>query len=276
MPGETVENGPKGARLPSVTGAQPTAPSDTRSGAHLAHSRWYERERRTAAVLQQVLLPPPLPAVPGVRMAARYLPGSEDLEMGGDWYDAVPVASGGVGLVIGNVMGRGVRAAALMGQLRAAVRAYARLDLSPARTLALLDELVLDLGDSSLVTTAYVVLDVRERTVTYARAGHVPPLLLAPSGELTWLDAVSSPPLGTSLLHEQATIHVPEGAVVALFTDGLVQDRQTDLDKGLDAFASAMRSGPSDADELAGHVLRTLGRDAGSADDVALLLARIG
>lgn len=240
----------------------------------VAHAQRYDRERGIAAALQNALLPARLADVPGVALAARYVPGTVGLAVGGDWYDVFALPGGRAGVVIGDVMGRGVPAAALMGQLRAATRAYARLDLPPAVTLDLLDGLVEELGEGAIVTAAYVVVDPVRRSLTYARAGHLPPLLAVPGG-WRWLCGAAAPPLGTGATHDDVTEGLPRGSLLALCTDGLVEDRGTDLDDGLRAFADAVTDGPAEPEALADHVLATLGRNGECDDDVALLVARI-
>ncbi len=241
----------------------------------VAHAQRLDRERSNAEILQRALLPADLPPVPGLEVAVRYIPGTHDLEVGGDWYDVIPHAAGGVGLVIGDVMGRGIRAAAVMGQVRAALRAYARLDLPPARTLALLDELVRDLDDTAIVTALYAVLDPAARTMTYARAGHPPPVVVAPSGCGRTLEGPVSPPLGTGGAQEDTTVSLPAGALLALYTDGLVEDRCNDIDTGLEALVQALAAGPAALEQLADHALDRLGRGEGHDDDIALLLVRL-
>jgi anti-sigma regulatory factor (Ser/Thr protein kinase) len=208
-------------------------------------------------------------------VATYYRAGVEGTQVGGDWYDVIELGADRTALVMGDVMGRGVRAAAVMGQLRAAVRAYARLDLAPADVLEFLDGVVRDLGDDQIVTCVYAVHDPGERSLVYANAGHLPPLLLMPGEPPQRLTGGAGPPLGAgpvTLAEEQVTLST--GALLALYTDGLVEHRDQEIDQGIDLLdAELRRVTGSLADVPDALVARLL--PGGPADDIAILLARI-
>ncbi|MFP5219188.1 MAG: SpoIIE family protein phosphatase [Actinomycetes bacterium] len=237
-----------------------------------------EAQRDTALTLQRSLLPDALPASEELEVAARYAAGGAETEVGGDWYDVIPLGAGRMALVIGDVMGRGVRAAAVMGQLRTTVRTCARLDLRPVEVLEVLDGLVADLPGSSfdvhIATCGYAVFDPHARELELASAGHLPPVVRTAAGEVHRLDVDVSAPLGVGDAPRQSRVRLEPGTVLALYTDGLVEMRGSDLDAGLDALCRAVAGGPADLEELADSVLTRL--DAGGADDdVALLLVRV-
>jgi GAF domain-containing protein len=246
-----------------------------RAAVALAHARRYEHEHSTAETLQRSLLPR-LSDLVGLEVCASYVPGSDTLAVGGDFYDVLDLGAGRTGLVVGDVMGHGVAAAAAMGQVRAALRAYARLGMSPVEVLAALDGLVADLPDGMLVTCLYGVYDIPAGELRLASAGHLSPLLRLPSGEVVPLLAPPSPPLGTGRKAFTETVHpVPAGAVLALFSDGLVEDRGRDLDTGLVELTVALSGHAGGPLERAGAaVLHALDRADGPEDDVALLLVR--
>lgn len=198
------------------------------------------REHRIAEQLQASLLPTQDFAPDGLDVGTYYRAGVAGTQVGGDWYDVIELGSGRTALVVGDVMGRGVRAAAVMGQLRSATRAYARLDLPPADVLGLLDGAVRELGDDHIVTCVYAVFDPFDGTLTYANSGHVPPLVVGPDGarRLTTV----SPPLGTSAgFPTEAEVHLPPGTSLTLYTDGLVERRSDPLDAGIDALVAALQ-----------------------------------
>ncbi|MGN6242745.1 MAG: SpoIIE family protein phosphatase [Motilibacteraceae bacterium] len=247
-----------------------------RAGLAMDNARLYTRERATALALQRHLLPPDEQRVQEVEVASRYLPGVSTTEVGGDWFDVIPLAGGRVALVVGDVMGRGVRAAAAMGQLRTAVRTLAVLDLMPEDVVAHLDDLAQSLAQVQLATCIYAVYDPVTRELRWASAGHLPPVLVPPDGPATLLPIPSGAPLGVGgVAFESACVQVPDGTRVVLYTDGLVESRGLDLDHGLDALREALDTAPDDLDALCDDVLTRLGRDAAHDDDVALLAARL-
>ena len=157
-----------------------------------------EREHRIAVTLQRSLLPERVPEIPGVLLAARYVPATADAEVGGDWYDVVPLPDGRVGVGIGDVAGHGLRAASAMGQLRMALRAYAVEESSPAAVVGRLRQLVALLAHTEMATLLYLVFDPETVSVTFANAGHPPPLLIGDDGSAAFLESVPAPPLGTA------------------------------------------------------------------------------
>nr|WP_218566091.1 SpoIIE family protein phosphatase [Vallicoccus soli] len=235
------------------------------------------RERSIADELQRSLLPEVPPRAEALRVAAYYRAGTEGTQVGGDWFDVIELGAGRTGLVLGDVMGRGVRAAAVMGQLRSAVRAFARLDLPPADVLEHLDGVVRDLGDDQIVTCLYAVHDPYDRVLTWANAGHLPPLVRDPDGGVRRLADAEGPPLGTGVgaLAERSTTLEP-GALLALYTDGLVERRDSDIDTGVGALAAAL-AGPGAArlaPDLPGRLVDAL-VPGEPDDDVAVLLAQV-
>ena len=241
----------------------------------LATAALHEQQSTVALALQRAMLPS---AVAGssdlLHVAARYVPGSEDVEVGGDWYDVVPLGAGRTALVIGDVMGRGVHAAAVMGQLRAAVRAYAQLDLPPERVLDLLDRLVEHVSEArdvgQIVTCMYAVHDSGDATLTLASAGH-PPALLLDGGSCDTVQVPVGAPLGSGVSgHRSVTIPFRPGAGLLLYTDGLVERRDTDIDVGIARLVDAVRATGSDDLERLADVAMTV-RQGPQDDDVALL-----
>jgi hypothetical protein len=209
-------------------------------------------------------------------MAHRYLPGSHETEVGGDWFDVLPLSCGRVAFVIGDVMGRGLRAAAAMGQLRTAVRTLAVLDLMPDELLAQLDHLAMGIAQVQLATCVYAVFDPVTRELCFATAGHPPPLLRDPDGTARFLPSPSGAPLGVGgVPFEAAPESVQDGSRLLLYTDGLIESRGADLDDGLAALAAAFVGGPTGLDPLCDHILGVLGRADGHDDDVAMLVAEL-
>jgi PAS domain S-box-containing protein len=246
-----------------------------RAALAIERARLFEREHRIAQQLQRSLLPERLPSVPGLRLAARYLPGGAGTEVGGDWYDALALPGGRLALVMGDVAGRGVAAAATMGQLRSALRAYALADPDPGEVLAQLNRFQLLLGMDSMATVVLIVLDPAEGTVRYANAGHPPPIVIHPDGDPLYLDGARSAPLGAL---DDATFPVAEatlapGSTVVLYTDGLVERRGQSLEEGFERLKAALTSGDLEPEELCDAILGgTLGA-ATSSDDVTFVVA---
>jgi serine phosphatase RsbU (regulator of sigma subunit)/anti-sigma regulatory factor (Ser/Thr protein kinase) len=247
-----------------------------RAALALDNVRLYDEARATAVELQRSLLPANRPNITGVEMAHRYLPGSRDTEVGGDWFDVLPLSCGRVAFVIGDVMGRGLRAAAAMGQLRTAVRTLAVLDLMPDELLAQLDHLAMGTAQVQLATCVYAVFDPVTRELCFATAGHPPPLLRDPDGTARFLPSPSGAPLGVGgVPFEAAPESVQDGSRLLLYTDGLIESRGADLDDGLAALAAAFVAAPTELEGLCDHVLDVLGRAQGHDDDVAMLVAEL-
>lgn len=236
----------------------------------------FERERESALTLQRSLLPRVLPDLPGLAFGHRYLPGTVGSAVGGDWYDVLPLSGGLVGLAIGDVMGRGLEAAAVMGQLRAALRAYAMVDQRPAAVLSLLDAAVSSLEQSAITTCLYAVLDPVSRRVRIASAGHLPPLLVHAEGGGEYLELEPGPPLGVAWEPPaELELVLPEGAALVLFTDGLVEDRHQPVEDGMLRLRNATGAAQGlTPDELCTALLVAAGRDGLLDDDCALLAVR--
>ncbi len=232
------------------------------------------RERGVAETLQHSLLPDRLPDLPGLRLAARYVPGSVGTQVGGDWYDVVLLPGGRVGLVMGDVVGHDLEAASSMGQLRNALRALAAEGAEPADVLQQLSRLCLSQGLGGIATVLYAVLDPVAGTVEIASAGHYPPLLLAPDG-CRYLEAPAFPPVGAvrEVRYASTGYALPAGSRLLLYTDGLVERRGAPVDDGLaQLLAVCADPSPDDLEALCDRVLAELLRDAAPDDDVALLL----
>lgn len=199
------------------------------------------RQRETAVTLQRSLLPQELEEPDDLRVAATYQPGGTEAAVGGDWYDVITLGGGRTALVIGDVMGRGVRAAAVMGQLRTAVRAYARLDLPPHEVLQLLDGLATEIDANQIATCAYAVHDPNEGRLVYASAGHLPILVRDENGIVIRADEPTGPPLGTGgWMHASGSVPLGPGSTAVLYTDGLVERRDEDLDEGIASLERAL------------------------------------
>lgn len=239
----------------------------------LDNAALYRRERQTALQLQQALLPVDPATNPHVTLAHRYRPGTEGLQVGGDWYDVIALDDDRVALVIGDVMGRGIRAAATMGQLRTSIRAFATLDLSPPALLARLNQIVVDLPDDQIATCLYAVYDTARCLLTYASAGHLPPVLVKPDGETVVLPSEQGPPLGIPFSEfGQHELSVPAGSALALFTDGLVENRLRPADEGIAAMRELLHLADTGPEQICDRLLDGL---AGPyvEDDIALLYA---
>ncbi len=242
----------------------------------LDRARHFDSERSIAETLQRSVLPVTLPRVAGVQIAARYLPGTQGLDIGGDWFDAVELRDGRLGLVVGDVVGKGVHAAANMGQLRNALRAISVERLKPPSALARLDRLASDGLDSTFATVIYAVFDAAAGVLRHSSAGHPPPVVAFPDGRVELLEGGRGLPLGTGLgaKYRQSVVEMPAGSILVLYTDGLVERRGDSIDDGIDALVAAMREGPHDAEQMLEHVLGELVEGAERADDIAILAAR--
>ncbi|WP_329561490.1 SpoIIE family protein phosphatase [Kitasatospora sp. NBC_01266] len=246
------------------------------------NARRYTREHAMAVTLQRSLLPHGLPEQNALDVAYRYLPAQADVS--GDWFDVIPLPGARVALVVGDVVGHGLHAAATMGRLRTAVLNFSGLDLPPDELLGHLDELVNQLdqdqtagADSDVVTGAsclYAIYDPVSRLCTMARAGHPPPALVHPDGTVEYPEVPAGPPLGLGgLPFSAAELRLPAGSTLVLYTDGLVEDRERDIDEGLDRLAGALRQAGRAPEETCEAVLAAL-LPARPVDDVALLVAR--
>lgn len=262
----------------------------------LDNARLYARERRDALMLQRSLLPQSLPRPHGVHLSYRYVPSSGGPEVGGDWFDVLPLPGGRVAFVVGDVTGHGLRAAATMGRLRTAVRTLAALGLSPAELLRRVNELSPDLAsgpDEPLMATClYAVFDPAVRSCCFSQAGHMPPVLLGQEADTgLWsaqpLHMPPGVPLGVGdAAFEERTLTVPEGTVLVLYTDGLIEFRGEDITDGLDRLCDLLaRTAASEGTSLENLCDRTISgmghpRSAvglsGPDDDIALLTVQLG
>jgi GAF domain-containing protein len=200
----------------------------------LERARLYDREHTRAQELQRGLLPRTLPSLPAVSAAARYLPVAKGAEVGGDWYDLIPLSADRVAMVIGDVMGHGITEAATMGQLRTAVRTLADLEMAPDEVLSHLNDLVSDLGDDCYATCLYAVFDPVTRICSFSLAGHPPPVIVHPDGTIHCPEPAADPPLGAAEppfgTHE---LHLPDESLLVFCTDGLVESATRGIDQGL-------------------------------------------
>ncbi|MGW1002640.1 SpoIIE family protein phosphatase [Streptomyces sp. NPDC002520] len=253
-----------------------------RAAVSIDNARRYTREHSMAVTLQRSLLPRTLPEQDALDIAYRYLPAQAGV--GGDWFDVLPLSGARVALVVGDVVGHGLHAAATMGRLRTAVHNFSSLDLAPDELLSLLDELVgrIDQDETPAdgaaavtgATCLYAVYDPVSRHCTVARAGHPPPALVYPDGRVEFPDVPAGPPLGLGgLPFETVDLELPEGSRLVLYTDGLVEDRDRDIDEGLELLRDALgRARDASPEDTCRTVLDRL--PARPSDDVALLVAR--
>jgi PAS domain S-box-containing protein len=252
-----------------------------RAAVCIDNARRYTRERRTSLALQSSLLPQRLPPQAAVDIASRYLPASARAGVGGDWFDVIPLSGARVALVVGDVVGHGIQASATMGRLRTAVRTLADVDLPPDELLTHLDDLVIHWtaeadtsADDIGATCLYAVYDPVSQRCSLARAGHPVPALTTPDGAVAFLDVPASPPLGLGGLPFEATeIALPEGSLLALYTDGLIEAGGRDIDEGLDTLREVLARPAPSLESTCDTVLQALLPD-GPVDDVALLMAR--
>jgi PAS domain S-box-containing protein len=242
----------------------------------LERARLYERERATAAALQRSLLPDRLPDAPGVELAARFVPGAADAEVGGDWYDAFSVPDGRLVLVVGDVMGKGVVAAAGMGRLRAALRALALLDPLPESVLTGLDRVFTATEDvDQIATLVYLLIDPRTRRAAVAAAGHLPLVLVRAGQDPELVDAGSgSTPLGWPEVRHQRTLELGPGDLLLGVTDGVVERRGYDLDDGLAQLVDVVGSTQAGLTQLVERVAATMLEYTQGRDDATLLAVR--
>ncbi|GAC1324971.1 MAG: hypothetical protein NVSMB25_23000 [Thermoleophilaceae bacterium] len=247
-----------------------------RAALAIEHARLYARELGIVETLQRSLLPERLPKVPGLVTAARYMPGGTGADVGGDWYDAIALDGGRLGLAMGDVVGHGIGAAALMGQLRNALRAYAFDGNSPSAVVEKLDRLMQNLEAGRMATLLYMVIEPDLGSVSFASAGHLPPLVLAPDGKATYLEGGRTLPLGVmpSADYPEASAAIDPGSTLVLYTDGLVEERGVSIDVGLEALKGAVSAGPEEPAELCDHIVRTLLANRAATDDIAVLALR--
>jgi PAS domain S-box-containing protein len=235
----------------------------------------YQREHKIAETLQRSLLPERLPQIEGIELAARYLPGARGAAIGGDWYDVLERPDGRVALVVGDVVGHGLRAAATMGQLRNAFRAYGLVESSPSEVVARINRLVMSGVEDVMATVLYLVLDRETGELSFSAAGHPPPLVLAPDGP-RFLEGGRSVPIGAAdpAVFREVSAVLPPGSSLLLYTDGLVERRDEPLDQRLDKLAAVAGGAEEDLDRLCERVIDAVLGDGDPGDDVALLAVR--
>jgi PAS domain S-box-containing protein len=259
-----------------IVGVEST--DDVRRRAALAEQ--LEHQRATAETLQRALLPERLPERPGIEFAARYVPAGGDLLVGGDWYDVLELSGGRIAVAVGDVAGKGVPAAAVMGQVRAAVRAYAlESDGGPRGVLERIARVFLAHEPAQTTTLTYAEIDAAERTMRLSSAGHLPLLLIAPGGEPELVWEGRTVPLGVDDPEiDEATLGpLAPGTTLVLFTDGLVEMRTEPIDAGFERLTAAATGGDRvDLETLCERLLAVAGDPAGRRDDLALLAVRLG
>jgi len=243
-----------------------------RAGMAIDNSMRFDREHQAALTLQRSLLPDSLPQLEGLEFAAEYAPAAAGLEVGGDWYDVVAVGGARATMTIGDIAGRGVKAAAVMGRVAATLRAYVLDGATPEQALARLNDVMRSGAAPEMATLFHLELDANTGAVRYVRAGHPPGLLRHPDGRVQRLDGEGTPPLGLfddlAIRHEEATL--PPGGVLFLYTDGLIERRDTNFDRALERLCAALADAPRSASQCVRRIADQFG--AGSiSDDVALL-----
>ncbi len=243
----------------------------------LDRARRYETERDIAETLQRSVLPETLPSMEGLRVAAVYLPGSTAVDVGGDWFDTLTLADGRMGFVVGDVVGKGVEAAATMAQLRNGMRALCLDERTPGETVTKLNLLLASYTDVPFATLGYVTLDPRSLDATVTSAGHPPPLVVEPDGEIRYLEGGGGLPLGADPEASYTEWHTTfqPGSIVVLYTDGLVERPGRSIDEGLDLLAAAAAAAPQDPNAFVNAVVEELLGKGARGDDVALLVIRL-
>ncbi|WP_328885247.1 SpoIIE family protein phosphatase [Streptomyces sp. NBC_00316] len=258
-----------------------------RAAVCIDNARRYTRESTASLTLQRRLLPSGLPELHAVEVAAHYRPAGEESDVGGDWFDVIPLSGARVALVVGDVPGHGIHASATMGRLRTAVSTLADLDVPPDELLQHLDDLVVRLAEDDTpagsaptggtvtgTTCLYAVYDPVERRCTLASAGHYPPAVADPDGTVEFPRLAAGPPLGLGGLPFEATeLDLADGTVLALYTNGLLQARDPDIDVGLDALRRTLSHPDRPLEHICDQVATTL-LPSRPPDDVALLIAR--
>ncbi|MFI7008323.1 SpoIIE family protein phosphatase [Streptomyces sp. NPDC050145] len=244
----------------------------------LQRAMLYEQEKDLAQGLQQAMLPRSIPNVPGADLAVRYRSASLGRDIGGDWYDVIPLPGGRVGAVIGDVQGHDTHAAAVMGQLRIVLRAYAAEGHTPATVMARASVFLHELDTERFATCLYAEADLSTGVVQFVRAGHLDPLLRLTDGTCRRLPVDGGLPLGLSAMfgrleYPVTTVDLDPGQTLLLCTDGLVEEPGIDLDDGMRTLTDLVRSGPADIDQLADRLCTSVD-ERGGEDDVALLLLR--
>jgi len=248
-----------------------------RAAMALDNARLYEHEHDVSETLQRSLLPEAFPEFPGLRFAARYVPGGPGVDVGGDWYDVLNLPGDRVGLAMGDVAGRGLRAASVMGQLRTTVRVCTSGEASPGDALGQIDRLFQRLEPGEMATLVLLSADPATGSVTYSAAAHPPPLVVSPEGEVRYLEGGRGLPLGVAPAprFEEARSRLPAGSMLLLYTDGLVERPGENIDESMDRLSAAAATAPADAALLVNHICDEMLGDAARPDDVAMLAVHL-
>ncbi|MEU8677631.1 SpoIIE family protein phosphatase [Streptomyces sp. NPDC048560] len=245
-----------------------------RAAVCIDNARWYQAQRDTALTLQRSLLPHPPPCLYGLEVAARYQPAGAAIEVGGDWYDVLSLTDDRTALVVGDVMGSGINAASTMGRLRTATQTLAGLDLPPADVLRNLDRITAGL-DPYIATCIYALYDPHTAQCQISTAGHLPPVRIRPGHRPELLDLPTGAPLGVGGVPFRTTsVDLDPGDQLLLYTDGLVETRDQDIDARLDMLVALLDGPQRNIEGTCDHLLAAL-RQPSNHDDVALLIARI-
>ena len=238
-----------------------------------------DRERTTSLTLQRAMLPASIPEEARERVAARYLPASSSLSVGGDWYDVAALPDGRLAVAVGDVVGQGLQAAAVMGQLRSALSAVTVADVGPANALRVLDRFARQIEQATATTAVKVVLDLQLHTATYSSAGHLPPLLQHNDGRIEALDQALGPPLAATAEADprpQAAVHFSPGSKLVLYTDGLIERRSEDITQGLARLVACLAAHPGLGPEALIDTIVTAVLEPQSApDDTAVLIIEL-
>ncbi len=239
----------------------------------LDNARLFAAQRATAITLQRSLLPQAVAVPEGLEIGHEYLAGGQGVDVGGDWYDVIPISGGRTAFVIGDVMGKGVQAAAVMGQLRTAIRAYTVSDMPPGALMTQLNRLVVDLADDLIATCVYAVLDQTDGSLVVASSGHMPPALVHPDGTAKLSTTVLGPPLGIEgAVHTEQRLDFPVGGRLLLYTDGLVEHRERDLTDGLASLVDRLGATTGPSAVVCKDLIAALLEDREQDDDITLLL----
>ncbi|MBC3840809.1 SpoIIE family protein phosphatase [Streptacidiphilus sp. 4-A2] len=238
------------------------------------NARLYRREHETALILQRSLLPRLTSPTPGVEIAHRYLPSSVTSEVGGDWFDVVPLSGDRLALIVGDVMGHGIRAAATMGQLRTVARTLATLDMTSDQVLTQLDRTASDIGEGQFATCVCAVYDPADQSCTIASAGHLPPVLVTPEDTPGWSSCPRESRWGIGGGEYQSVkITFPQDSTLVLYTDGLIERRGQDIDEGMALLCKTLSGPGRDLEEICDAVLAAL-ETQDAEDDIAVIMAR--
>ena len=247
------------------------------TGTRLEALQLFEREHRLAATLQGSIIPDRLPEIPGLLLAAHYSPGNPEAEVGGDWYDALALPGGSLAIAAGDVVGRGIHAAAIMGQLRNAFRAFLLEGYTPADALGRLNGLVNTLGDAYFCTVAGVLIDPARGFARVASAGHTPPLIVTADGTVRFQELVPSIAIGAveEVVYSDTALMLHPGDTLLLYTDGLIERRRRSLDAGLKQLVDAAGASGGDPTILVEHVVRKMMEAGEGEDDVAAIAVTV-